>query len=194
MRVNRSSIIFHLLLVASGLGFGQAAKAEDGIEVRAARVCAGIGQINSESQGALKIDNFDLRATTNGTVTIRRDGVDLGKIEKGSYESYKSCLVEVMRIIAPPPPPTPRPVTTAPGNAPPRPAGTPPDPPVVTYKTCTGSFESVCPSHDHFFACGANLASWARAQCASFTITKVDSYGGDRCGYSINQIVCRDPR
>jgi hypothetical protein len=191
MRVNRGSIIFHLLFVTGGLVFGHAARAEDPIEIRAARVCAGIGQINSESQGTIKIDNLDLRATTNGTVTIRRDGVDLGKIDKGTYESYTACLIAVMKLLAQPP----GPVTNAPVN-PRKPPTTspPPEPPVVTYKTCTGSLESVCPSHDYFFLCGANLAAWARAQCGSFTITKVDSYGGDRCGYSINQIVCRDPR
>jgi hypothetical protein len=84
-----------VVMLASSQSF-----AEDGIEVRAARVCAGIGKMEQTSQGVLTIDNLDLRANTNGTVTIRRDGVDLGKIEKGSFQEFKSCLLEVMKILA----------------------------------------------------------------------------------------------
>jgi hypothetical protein len=186
----RLSRVTYLLIFFGSVSIDHTVRAQDGIEVRAARVCAGMGQMNSTGQGALKIDNFDLQATTNGTVTIKRDGVDLGKVERGTYESYRLCLTEVMRILASA---ESRPTTI------PSPTRTPAPPPPssrIVYKTCTGSFEPTCPSHDVFFPCGADVAAWARNRCGTYSIRRLapDSYGGDRCGYTINEIICENLR
>jgi hypothetical protein len=75
--------------------------AQEGVEVRAARVCAGLGQQGGSFQGTFNVDNLSVRGDSNGTATIKRDGVDLGKFEKGTYQSYAACLIAVIKLISP---------------------------------------------------------------------------------------------
>ena len=52
-------------------------------------------------QGALKIDNLTVQGDGNGTYTLKRNGADLGKFEKPTFEKYVDCLVQVMNAISP---------------------------------------------------------------------------------------------
>ena len=102
------------------------AKEKENVEVRAQRVCGGIVKQQSNFRGTLKVDNLTIQGDGNGDVTIKRDGVDLGLIEKGSYEKYIDCLTRVIELISPnrehglppsaerqtPPPPRPAPDLT----------------------------------------------------------------------------------
>src|SRR5580704_14890256 len=81
--------------------------AQEGVEVRAAQVCAGIGQIAGNLQGSVDVGNLNVQGIGNGTVIVRRNGADLGKIERGSYKDYTTCLIEVIKLISAPPPPPP---------------------------------------------------------------------------------------
>jgi hypothetical protein len=75
--------------------------AQEGVELRAARVCAGIGQQGGSFQGTFNVENLRVEGNANGTATVKRDGVDLGKIEKGTYQDYSKCLIEVIKLITP---------------------------------------------------------------------------------------------
>ena len=52
-------------------------------------------------QGSLKIDNLTAQGDGNGTYILKRNGVDLGKIEKLTFEKYVDCLVQVINLISP---------------------------------------------------------------------------------------------
>lgn len=66
--------------------------------------------------------------------------------------------------------------------------------PTVQYKVCTGEYERACQQHDAYLYCYADVAAWARARCTSFSITRLNTYGGNRCGYSIDSILCTGPK
>src|SRR5258708_5083054 len=85
-----------LLFLTPHVSFAQ----QEGVEVRAARVCAGIGQGGGNFQGNFNVGNLNIQGNANGTVTVKRDGVDLGKIEQGTYRDYTSCLIEVIKLIS----------------------------------------------------------------------------------------------
>jgi hypothetical protein len=107
----RNNHLVYLTLISAlgSLSISYQSMAQEGIEVRAAKVCAGVGETGWNAQGPLKVDDLSVQGDVSGTITVKRNGVDLGKIEKGSYQNYTSCLIEVIKLLAPPPPATPRP-------------------------------------------------------------------------------------
>jgi hypothetical protein len=64
----------------------------------------------------------------------------------------------------------------------------------ITYKVCTGEIESNCRPHDKYLYCYSDAAAWAKSICTSFTIQRVETYGGNKCGYSLDVVVCTGPR
>ena len=98
-------LIAILVLTAVPLGitlFSDELAAEDGPEIRAAKVCLGVGQSGWNAQGPLKIDNLSVQGDVSGNITVKRDGVDLGKIEKVTYENYTTCLSTVIKLLSAP--------------------------------------------------------------------------------------------
>ncbi|MBY3249877.1 hypothetical protein [Rhizobium laguerreae] len=161
-----------MLLFAAAL-VPQASMAQDAIEVRAAKVCAGIGSLVSKSQGEVTVDNLELSTTGNGTVSISRDGVDLGKVNQAEYKDYVSCLTTVIGLLSPQPKPL---------------------PPTVTYRVCSGEYERACKPHDVYLYCYADVKSWAAARCESSIVQRMNTYAGNKCGYSIDTVVCTSPK
>lgn len=79
------------------------AVADDTIELRAARVCAGVAKSGWDAKGPLEIDNLRVGGSdVEGNISVSRDGVDLGGIDKGTYKDYKECLVTVLNILTRP--------------------------------------------------------------------------------------------
>ena len=75
--------------------------AEEGIEIRAARVCAGLAHLDLTAQGSLKIDNFSVQAdNAKGTATIKKDGVDIATMDKLTYEKYSDCLFKMVSVLS----------------------------------------------------------------------------------------------
>ena len=35
---------------------------------------------------------------------------------------------------------------------------------------------------------------WAKARCTSFTLRNLEIYGGNKCGYSIDELTCFGPK
>jgi hypothetical protein len=87
-------------LIAAVLSTHVSLAQQEDIEVRAARVCAGIIKQAGDFDGSFKVDNLTVQGTGNGTYTIRRDGVDLGKFEGGTFKDHSMCLVEVIKLLA----------------------------------------------------------------------------------------------
>jgi hypothetical protein len=72
-----------------------------------------------------------------------------------------------------------------------------PDPPpavVVTYKFCVGEYRQRCPSDAIYQYCGFSAENWAAARCASHTTTNLGTFDGNKCGYSIDQVLCSLPK
>ena len=78
----------------------ETAVAEQEVEGRAQRVCAGIGQMGSSFQGSFNVDDLSIQRDANGTVTLARGGVKLGEIGRASYADHLVCLVEVAALIS----------------------------------------------------------------------------------------------
>ena len=86
-------------------GFASSSFAQDTVEARAAKVCAGMGEQQGNFQGTLHLENLTIQGDGNGTVTFKRDGVDLGRMERGTYSQYTDCLTQVITLLSSPPKP-----------------------------------------------------------------------------------------
>jgi hypothetical protein len=71
----------------------------------------------------------------------------------------------------------------------------PPDERVVTYAVCLGEYERSCFPHDVYLYCYSDVAAWAKSACATTPkITKLADRDGNKCGYSLVQVICKGPR
>jgi hypothetical protein len=69
---------------------------------------------------------------------------------------------------------------------------TPPKEIVVSYTVCSGEYERNCNfPHESYLYCYVDPASWAKNVCSSYTITQLGSYGGNKCGYTRYEVLCR---
>jgi len=87
------------------------------------------------------------------------------------YRLYVECITNILGNTAVTPPPT-----------------------AVTYKVCSGEYEKSCQKHDAYLYCGDDVAAWAKLRCTSSTIQRLGAYGGNKCGYSIDAVICAGPR
>jgi hypothetical protein len=71
-----------------------------------------------------------------------------------------------------------------------------PEPPPVTvvYRICSGEYEQNCLSHTMYQYCGFSVDGWAKQHCSSFTAQRLDTRDGNKCGYSLDQIICTGPK
>jgi len=69
-----------------------------------------------------------------------------------------------------------------------------PLPTTVTYRVCSGEYEKSCQKHDAYLYCGDDVAAWAKLRCTSSTIQRLGAYGGNKCGYAIDAVICAGPR
>jgi hypothetical protein len=69
-----------------------------------------------------------------------------------------------------------------------------PPPITVTYRVCSGEYERACQTHDTYLYCYSDVGAWARARCTSWTVQRLNTYGGNKCGYSIDAVICTGPK
>jgi hypothetical protein len=69
-----------------------------------------------------------------------------------------------------------------------------PPPTTVTYRVCSGEYEKSCQKHDAYLYCGDDVAAWAKLRCTSSTVQRLGAYGGNKCGYSLDAVICAGPR
>jgi S1-C subfamily serine protease len=68
-------------------------------------------------------------------------------------------------------------------------------PPVtVTYRVCSGEYERACLGHDSYLYCGVSVEDWAKARCDSHKVQRLNTYGGNKCGYSLDAVICTGPK
>jgi hypothetical protein len=146
--------------------------------VLAAQVCGGLGSATATSSVSLEVNNLGIKGDANNSLLISRDGVDLGAVGAGAYKNYASCIKQVLGLLASSPP-SPAPTHIA---------------DTVTYRACSGEYESACQAHDVYFYCGADIDSWAKARCGTHSIQRIATYGGNKCGYAIDQVTCVSPQ
>jgi hypothetical protein len=69
---------------------------------------------------------------------------------------------------------------------------TPPNEIVVSYTVCSGEYERNCNfPHESYLYCYVDPASWAKNVCTSFTVHQLSSYGGNKCGYTRYEVLCK---
>jgi hypothetical protein len=73
-------------------------------------------------------------------------------------------------------------------------ANTAPKLPTQTYRICVGEYERACQPHEVYLYCGINVEAWAKDRCTSPRIRQLNSYGGNKCGYSLVEVICIGPK
>jgi hypothetical protein len=68
-------------------------------------------------------------------------------------------------------------------------------PPVTTvYRVCSGEYERACQEHNVYLYCNESTDTWAQNRCTTSSIKRLNSYGGNKCGYSIDEVICVGPK
>jgi hypothetical protein len=63
-----------------------------------------------------------------------------------------------------------------------------------SYRFCFGEYERACQTHDIYGYCGQTPDSWAAAHCdPPPSIVPIATYGGNKCGYAIIDVICQNP-
>jgi cellulose biosynthesis protein BcsQ len=62
--------------------------------------------------------------------------------------------------------------------------------PEVSYRFCSGEYESQCPQGTIYQYCGFSPELWAKSRCSSFSVSPISSRGGNKCGYSTFEVKC----
>ena len=66
-----------------------------------------------------------------------------------------------------------------------------PSPPVkAVYKICAGEYKALCPSDAIYQYCYFNVEDWAKNKCTAYSINRLATFGGNKCGYAIDEVVC----
>lgn len=69
---------------------------------------------------------------------------------------------------------------------------TPPKEIVVSYTVCSGEYERNCNfPHQGYVYCYVDPGTWAKDLCTSLTVANLGSYGGNKCGYTRYEVLCR---
>jgi hypothetical protein len=69
-----------------------------------------------------------------------------------------------------------------------------PAPIVAQYTTCIGEYERACQPHDSYFYCYHDIQAWANARCESAKVVRLNTYGGNKCGYAMDRVFCTNPK
>ncbi|WP_338692467.1 serine protease [Bradyrhizobium sp. 26S5] len=65
-----------------------------------------------------------------------------------------------------------------------------PPPVTVAYKICSGEYKGPCPSDALYQYCYFNVEEWAKGRCSNYKISRLATFGGNKCGYSVDEILC----
>ncbi|MBR0691588.1 hypothetical protein JQ594_37135, partial [Bradyrhizobium manausense] len=60
----------------------------------------------------------------------------------------------------------------------------------TALQVCQGEYSDQCPVGAVWLDCGKSIQALMAPMCDSFTPTRISSRSGNRCGYSVDQIVC----
>jgi hypothetical protein len=66
--------------------------------------------------------------------------------------------------------------------------------PTSIYRICSGEYERACQTHDVYLYCYTNIDAWAKDRCSNYTSRRLNTYGGNKCGYSLDEVICYGPK
>jgi hypothetical protein len=64
---------------------------------------------------------------------------------------------------------------------------------VETYRMCLGEYERNCQPHDVYMYCYSDVGAWADARCTKKSVIPLNSTPGNKCGYTLIQVICTGP-
>ena len=141
---------------------------------RELKACAARQNIGLESSIMNSISR--LYASESARQALRSPAEFLLLIPEGlrieAYRLYAECIMKIV----------------------PQLASTSPPSETRTYRVCTGEYARACQPHDTYLYCGSSVEAWAKERCISFQIRRLNTYGGNKCGYSLDEVVCRGPK
>jgi len=59
-----------------------------------------------------------------------------------------------------------------------------------SFRVCMGEYEKACDPHDSYLYCGVDPATWAKGRCDRFKIQQLNSRDGNKCGYTLFEVLC----
>jgi hypothetical protein len=80
-----------------------------------------------------------------------------------------------------------------PSNTPSSAAPSPPAPFTRAIRVCSGEYEKNCQPHDAYLYCYVDVGAWAAARCDKHVVQRINTYGGNKCGYSMDDVICTGP-
>jgi hypothetical protein len=92
-----------------------------------------------------------------------------------AYRLYAQCIAKIVPQLAS--------VTPAPST-----------PITTTYRICSGEYERACQQHDVYMYCYENPENWAKDRCTTYSVRQLNSYGGNKCGYNLYEVLCTGPK
>jgi hypothetical protein len=66
----------------------------------------------------------------------------------------------------------------------------PPKTTTTAFQVCQGEFPEQCPPGSKWVNCYVPIKDFLDPICTSLTSTRISTRGGNRCGYSVDQIIC----
>lgn len=71
----------------------------------------------------------------------------------------------------------------------------PPSQPLISrYRVCSGEYERNCDAHDVYQYCYTDVQAWAKARCDEARVVRLNTRGGNKCGYSLDEVICIGPK
>ena len=178
--VNSNRIIGAVFLLICNYSFS--APADETNDEFAITLSACIGAKKLTVPDELKANIISMFGNADSRAKLGEIGKFLDQIPASqrpdAYDVYQKCIPDVLNLLRPLSTPTPTPTAVA----------------VTTYKICTGEYEKQCQPHDVYLYCYADLKTWASAKCNSFTSSRYNTYGGNKCGYAMDLVTCAGPR
>jgi len=164
-----------IINICPNTSFAQMSKSEFEITLKA---CADSKSIQMTAELLRRISALYSDESTKGAIN------DIGKFlsllpeadRSPAYGIYQQCIVDIL----------PRVQTQKPEN--------PQTLPTVTYKLCSGEYQRACQPHDVYLYCYTDIRAWAAARCTSFTSSRYNTYGGNKCGYAMDLVTCTGPK
>jgi hypothetical protein len=171
------------ILFVSRIGYAQTIPTPEDFD-RSLKACADNQKINLSTNIVDSISR--LYAGESSRQIVRSPSGFLQLIPESNrieaYRLYADCIAKIVPEIASTTPPT------SPAQPP-----SPPNPPII-YRICTGEYERACQPHEVYLYCYTPVESWAKDRCTTFTVRRLNTYGGNKCGYSLDEVICNGPR
>jgi hypothetical protein len=172
MRFKASMLVLFCIALTSSvslaqtLGFTQ----QDVDLVKSACLAGDAYEVSLKGDGSISVKSLEAKgeliADKTHVVIVSVPDAD----KKSEFDSIRTCIKDYLL-----------------GGHPQQPTQT-----TVTYKVCEGEYESNCQPHDGYVYCYESVENWAKQRCEKYKVNPraINTKGGNKCGYSIYQVVC----